>query len=104
MWRPLAFLPARLAISIRWNPNAERTGFETVFSGRANAAESNAGSMLPLVHSPRSPPFAAVALSADSRTATSAKGAPPRISWRDESARARVAAVSAAVVSRGRAT
>ncbi len=73
-------------------------------SGRANAAESKAGSMAPLVHSPRSPPFAAEALSADSRRATSANGSPPRIAARAESARARAAAVSEASVRRGSAT
>ena len=60
--------------------------------------------MSPLVHSPRSPPLAALALSADSRWATSANGAPPAISARAESARARAAAVSEASVRRGRAT
>jgi hypothetical protein len=104
MWRPFALSPFRLVISIRWKPNRERTGRDTVFSGSAKAAESNAGSMDPRVHSPRSPPFAAEALSADSRRATSAKGAPPTISCRAESARARASAVSEALVIRGRAT
>ena len=56
MWRPFALFPFRLVISMMWKPNWESTGWDTFLSGSANAAESNAGSMLPLVHSPRSPP------------------------------------------------
>ena len=104
MCRPLALVPLRLVTSIRWKPKEDRTGCETVLSGSANAAESKAASMLPRVHSPRSPPRAALTLSDDSRRATSANGAPPTISARSESARARAAAVSAAVVTRGSAT
>ncbi len=70
----------------------------------ANAAESKAGSIEPLVHSPSSPPFAAETLSSDSRRATSANGSPRAIAARAESARARAAAVSDASVRRGSAT
>ena len=87
MCRPLALSPLRLVISMTWKPNCESTGADTLLSGMANAAESKAGSMAPLVHSPRSPPLAAETLSSDSRRATSANDSPPAIAARAESAR-----------------
>jgi hypothetical protein len=104
MCRPFALSPVRLLTWMMWYPNWESTGCERALGGREKAAASKAASMSPFFHSPRSPPFAALTLSDDSRLATSAKGAPPAISARTCWARASAAAESEASGKLGRET